>query len=99
MINWRLNMKTIITLLTTAVLAIGAAGATSGAWAAEQGSDEAPGNALSWRVARGAQNVGAYASARGGRDFGAYASAREPGQFRNGGFAAPSGRDFQLEGR
>ena len=60
-------MKTIITLVTTAMLAVGA----TGAMAAPQGSDEAAGYALSIQAARGGQN------------FNAYASAREPGQVRN----------------
>ena len=50
-------MKTMIALLTTAALIAGVTTAT----AAEQGSDEAPGYALSLKMARGA---GAYASAR-----------------------------------
>ena len=61
-------MKTIITLLTTTVLAIGA----TGAMAAPQGSEEAAGYALSVQAARG-----------GVQNFNAYASAREPGQIRN----------------
>lgn len=90
-------MKTIITLLTTAILAVGATGAITGAMAAEQGSDEAPGYALSWRAAGGL--AGAHASARnGGRDFGAFASAREVGQFRNS-FGVRPAYDFQLDGR
>ena len=60
-------MKTIITLVTTTMLAVGA----TGAMAAPQGSDEAAGYALSIQAARGGQN------------FNAYASAREPGQVRN----------------
>lgn len=87
-------MKTIITLLTTAVLATGV---ITNAMAAEQGSDEAPGYALSWRAAGGL--AGAHASARnGGRDFGAFASAREVGQFRNS-FGVRPAYDFQLDGR
>ena len=89
-------MKTIIILLTTAMLAVGA----TSAMAAEQGSDEAPGNALSWHVAGGFG--GAQASARnvrGGRDFGAYASARETRQMRNRAFNVPAMHDFQLDGR
>jgi hypothetical protein len=93
-------MKTIITLLTTAVLATGAiTNVTSGASAAEQGSDEAANYALSWRAAGGFG--GAHASARtvrGGRDFGAFASAREVGQFRNS-FGIRPAYDFQLDGR
>src|SRR5215469_4881650 len=57
-------MKTIIALLTTTVLV---AGATT-AMAAEQGSDEAPGYALSLKMAQGS---------------GAYASARVPSRVRN----------------
>ena len=60
-------MKTIITLVTTTMLAVGA----TGAMAAPQGSDEAAGYALSIQAVRGGQN------------FNAYASAREPGQVRN----------------
>ena len=91
-------MKTIITLLTTAVLATGAiTTAFSGAMAAEQGSDEAPGYALNWRAAGGFG--GAHASARNGnRDFNAFASAREVGQFRNS-FGVRPAYDFQLDGR
>jgi hypothetical protein len=59
-----ISMKTIIALLTTTVLV---AGATT-AMAAEQGSDEAPGYALSLKMARGS---------------GAFASARVPSQVRN----------------
>ena len=57
-------MKTMIALLTTAALIAGVTTAT----AAEQGSDEAPGYALSLKMARGS---------------GAYASARVPSQVRN----------------
>ena len=60
-------MKTIITLVTTAMLAVGATSAI----AAPQGSEEAAGYALSIQAARGGQN------------FNAYASAWEPGQVRN----------------
>jgi len=97
-------MKTIITLLTTAVLATGAiTGGFSTAMAAEQGSDEAANYALSWRAAGGnfggAQNFNAHASARkGNRDFNAFASAREVGQFRNS-FGVRPAYDFQLDGR
>ena len=63
-------MKTIIALLTTTVLV---AGATT-AMAAEQGSDEAPGYALSLRVAR------TYGAAQTASSFGgAFASMRVPG--------------------
>ena len=90
-------MKTIITLLTTAVLAVGAITSAS---ALEQGSDEAANYALSWKAARGGtQDFGGHASARGGRDFGAYASAREGRQMRNGAFNGPAMHDFQLDGR
>jgi hypothetical protein len=93
-------MKTIITLLTTAILAVGPTGVITNASAAEQGSDEAPGYALSWKVARGgAQDFGGTASARGGRDFGAFASARETRRMRNGAFNGPAMHDFQLDGR
>src|SRR5262249_28933302 len=92
--NWRLHMKTIITLLTTTVVPLGAITTAS---ALEQGSDEAANYALSWKAARGStQNFGGTASARGGRDFGAYASAREGRQVRNGGFNVPAMHDFQL---
>jgi hypothetical protein len=57
-------MKTMIALLTTAALV----GGLTTAMAAEQGSDEAPGYALSLKMARGS---------------GAYASARVPSQVRN----------------
>ena len=49
-------MKTMITLLTTAMLAVGA----TGTMAAEQGSDEATGHTLGLQTAGG---FGAYASA------------------------------------
>ena len=51
-------MKTIVTLLTTAVLAIGA----TGAMAAGQDSDDAAGYALGQQAAHGVSGV--YASAR-----------------------------------
>jgi hypothetical protein len=89
-------MKTIITVLTTAVLAIGASGALTGASAAAQGSDEAAGYALSLRAVGG--SIGS-AWARDGRDYGAYASARETRQMRNGAFNIPAMHDFQLDGR
>jgi hypothetical protein len=73
-------MKTMIALLTTTVLV---AGVTT-AMAAEQGSDEAPGYALSLKMARSS---------------GAYASARVPTQVRNSTFSIPAQRDFQLNGR
>jgi len=80
-------MKTIIALLTTTVLV---AGATT-AMAAEQGSDEAPGYALSLKMARGS---------------GAYASARVPSQVRNSQVRKSQVRNstfsnspFALEGR
>jgi len=57
-------MKTMIALLTTTVLVAGVATAM----AAEQGSDEAPGYALSLRMSRSS---------------GPYASARVPGRIRN----------------
>jgi hypothetical protein len=77
-------MKTIIALLTTTVLV---AGATT-AMAAEQGSNEAPGYALSLRMAKGSGNFG-----------GAYASARVPAQVHNSTFNVPAQNDFQLQGR
>jgi hypothetical protein len=88
-------MKTIITVLTTAVLAVGATGVT-GALAAQQGSDEAAGYALSLRAVGG--GIGS-AWTRNGRDYGAYASARETRQMRNGAFNVPAMHDFQLDGR
>ena len=89
-------MKTIITVLTTAMLAIGATGAMTGASAAQQGSDEAAGYALSLRAVGG--GIGS-AWTRDGRDYGAYASARETRQMRNGAFNVPAMHDFQLDGR
>ena len=77
-------MKTIIALLTTTVLV---AGATT-AMAAEQGSNEAPGYALSLRMAKGS-----------GSFDGAYASARVSGQVHNSTFNVPTQNDFQLQGR
>ena len=73
-------MKTIIALLTTTVLVAG----MSNAMAASQGSDEAPGYALSLRMANGFG--------------GAYASARVPGLVHTGTTVA-SQDDFQLQGR
>jgi hypothetical protein len=83
-------MKTIIALLTTTVLV---AGATT-AMAAEQGSDEAPGYALSLQAARG------FSRAPAARGFGgAYASTRRPGVVHTRTINdAPNG-DFQLQGR
>ena len=83
-------MNTIIALLTTTVLV---AGATT-AMAAEQGSDEAPGYALSLQASRGlggAQAAGSFG--------GAYASARMPGVVHNSTFNVPANGDFQLQGR
>jgi hypothetical protein len=74
-------MKTVIALLTTTVLVAGA----TNAMAAEQGSDEAPGYALSLQAAR---SFG-----------GAYASARVPGVVHNSTFNVPANGDFQLQGR
>ena len=74
-------MKTIIALLTTTVLVAG----VTNAMAAEQGSDEAPGYALSLRVAKGFG--------------GAYASASVPGVIHNGTINVPPQNDFQLQGR
>jgi hypothetical protein len=74
-------MKTIIALLTATVLVAGA----TNAMAAEQGSDEAPGYALSLQAAR---SFG-----------GAYASARVPGVVHNSTFNVPANGDFQLQGR
>jgi hypothetical protein len=74
-------MKTIIALLTTTVLV---AGATS-AMAVEQGSNQAPGYALSLRAAQGFG--------------GAYASTRAPGMVRNNTVYVPAQNDFQLQGR
>jgi hypothetical protein len=73
-------MKTMIALLTTTVLVAGVATAM----AAEQGSDEAPGYALSLRMSRSS---------------GPYASARVPGRIRNSTFNVPTQHDFQLDGR
>ena len=74
-------MKTIIALITTTVLV---AGATT-AMAAEQGSNQAAGYALSLQA---------------GRSFGgAYASARMPGVVHNRTFNVPANGDFQLQGR
>lgn len=82
-------MKTMIALLTTTVLV---AGATS-AMAVEQGSDEAPGYALSLRAAQGFGAVQA-------RSFGgAFASARAPGAVRHRAMDLPPNGDFQLQGR
>jgi hypothetical protein len=74
-------MKTIIALLTTTVLV---GGATT-AMAAEQGSNQAAGYALSLQAAR---SFG-----------GAYASARMPGVVHNSTFNVPANGDFQLQGR
>ena len=82
-------MKTIVTLLTTAMLAVGATGAM-----AAQGSDEAAGYALS-----GPTGGVSSTQARGDHDFGANASAHETRQTRNGAFNVPAMRDFQLDGR
>jgi len=78
-------MKTIITFLTTAVLAIGATSAMSGAMAAGQDSDDAAGYALSKQVAHGS--------------VGAYASARETHPVHTGTVQVPATYDFQLDGR
>jgi hypothetical protein len=83
-------MKTIIALLTTTALV---AGATT-ALAAEQGSDEAPGYALSLRAAQG------FGAVQPARSFGgAFASARAPGAVRHGTMDPPANGDFQLQGR
>ena len=83
-------MKTIIALLTTTVLV---GGATT-AMAAEQGSDEAPGYALSLRAA------GAFSGAQVARGFGnAYASTRTPRAVRGRTIDIPANDDFQLQGR
>jgi hypothetical protein len=76
-------MKTIITLLTTVMLA---AGATSAMASDQQGSNQAPGYQLSLQQA--ARSFG-----------GAYASARIPGHVRNSTFNVPTSRDVQLDGR
>jgi hypothetical protein len=74
------TMNTFFALLTTTVLV---AGATT-AMAAEQGSDEAAGYALSLQAARG------FSGAQAGRTFGgAYASARMPGVHASQAIAAP----------
>jgi len=83
-------MKTIIALLTTTVLV---AGATT-AMAAEQGSDEAPGYALSLRAAQG------FGAVHAARSFGgAFASARVTGAVHNMTMDLPANGDFQLQGR
>ena len=83
-------MKTIIALLTTTVLV---AGATT-AMAAEQGSDEAPGYALSLQAARG------FSGTQAARSFGgAYASVRMPVVVRTRTINVPAQGDFQLQGR
>jgi hypothetical protein len=74
-------MKTIIALLTTTMLVAGA----TNAMANPQGSDEAPGYALSLQAAHGFG--------------GAYASARTPGEIRNSTVNVPNQHDFQLDGR
>jgi hypothetical protein len=78
-------MKTIITFLTTAVLAVGATSAISGAMAAGQDTDDAAGYALSQQAARGVA--------------GAYASVRETRQVHSGAVHVPAAHDFQLDGR
>jgi hypothetical protein len=83
-------MKTMIALLTTTVLV---AGATS-AMAVEQGSNQAPGYALSLRAAQG------FGAVQAGRSFGgAFASARAPGVVRQRIMDLPANGDFQLQGR
>ena len=83
-------MKTFIALLTTTLLV---AGATT-AMAAEQGSDEAAGYALSLRAAQGLGPV------HGARGFGgAFASARVTGAVHNRTMDLPANGDFQLQGR
>ena len=96
-------MKMIITVMTTAMLAVGA----TSAFAGPQGSDEAAGYVLSHqaavndfdapRIYRGA------ASARGTRDTGAYASARELPLAYDDAFDFPGFPDlwdfFYLDGR
>jgi hypothetical protein len=92
-------MKTIIALLTTTVLV---AGATT-AMAAEQGSDEAPGYALSLQAARGFSGAPAargFSRAPAARGFGgAYASTRRPGVVHTWTINEPANGDFQLQGR
>ena len=83
-------MKTIIAVLTTTVLV---AGATT-AMAAEQGSDEAPGYALSLRAVQG------FGTVHAARSFGgAFASARVTGAVHNMTMDVPANGDFQLQGR
>ena len=66
-------MKAIIAILTTTVLVVGA----TTAMAAEQGSDEAPGYALSLRAAQG------FGAVQAARSFGGtFASARATGAYR-----------------
>jgi hypothetical protein len=85
-----ISVKTIIALLTTTMLV---AGATS-AMAVEQGSDEAPGYALSLRAAQG------FGAAQTVRSFGgAFASARAPGVVHHRTMDLPANGDFQLQGR
>jgi hypothetical protein len=79
-------MKTIITLLTAAVLVAGATGAIA---ADRQSSDDAVNNDLSWQAARGA-----YASAR--IPAGARASVRVQGETRTG--VTQTSIDFQAQG-
>jgi len=80
-------MKTIIALLTTTVLV---AGATT-AMAAQQGSEEAAGYALSLQAARGFSGA---QTAFGG----AYASARMPGVVHSTTINVPASGDFQAQG-
>jgi hypothetical protein len=83
-------MKTIIALLATTVLVTGA----TTAMAAEQGSDEAAGYALSLQAARG------FSGTQAARSFGgAYASARMPVVVRTRTINVPAQGDFQLQGR
>ncbi|HUI95431.1 MAG TPA: hypothetical protein VLX44_06745 [Xanthobacteraceae bacterium] len=74
-------MKTIIALLATTVLVAGA----TNAMAADQGSNETPGYALSQRMATGFG--------------GAYASARVPGVTHGSTINVAPQSDFQLQGR
>ena len=82
-------MKTIIALLTAMLVA-----GTTTAMAAEQGSDEAPGYALSLRAAQG------FGASQATRDFGgAFASGRVRGAARHGTMNLPANGNFRLPGR
>jgi hypothetical protein len=96
-------MKTIITVLATAMLAVGA----TTAMAAPQGSNEAAGYVLSHEAAAddfdGPHIYRGTVPARGSRDVGAYASARELPLVHDDAFDFPDFPDFwdffYLDGR